>query len=70
MSTPINIPLEDVDAAIRAAILGKSYTLPDGQSVTRQDLSALRELRREIQAQLVDAGRDGFFCDRVGFGSD
>ncbi len=46
-----------IDLAICAAIAGQSYTLDTGQSrqtVTRQDVLKLKELRDDYQLELTD----------------
>lgn len=52
MSQVPNISLSKVDEAITAALAGKSYTLPNGVSVTRQDIGSLYTLRRQIAEDL------------------
>lgn len=49
--------ISKIDLAIEAAINGQSYTLDTGQSrqtVTRQDVLKLKELRDEYQNDLND----------------
>lgn len=54
--------LAEIDAAILAAVKGQSYTLDTGQSrqtVTRQDILKLKELRDDYQAELDELQNPG-----------
>lgn len=54
--------IEKIDTAIEAAITGQSYTLDTGQSrqtVNRQDLGKLKDLRDDYQDELDDLTNPG-----------
>jgi len=65
-----SLSVADIDKAIAAAVAGKSYTLPDGQSVTRQNLTDLYAARREQQQIEQLSKANGSMLSPIGFRDD